>query len=81
MGSRGAHRYDTIYHAPNTGHEYLLLKFGKCYHCVIIVIDNILQEICTLGVRFKDFFWRQKMTFCVKQKHVTIMLSFFYNNP
>ena len=50
-----------------------------CYHFVIIVIDNIFYDGCTVWCLFLSFFWRQKMTFCTPLKHVTIMLSFFYN--
>jgi hypothetical protein len=49
-----------------------------CYHFVIIVINNIFYDGCTGWCLFLSFFWRQKMTFSLPQKHVTIMLSFFY---
>ena len=51
-----------------------------CYHFVIIVIDNIFYDGCTVWCLFLSFFWRQKMTFYTPQKRVTIMLSFFYIN-
>ena len=73
------HLYDTIQHATHRGCKYLLVKFGKCYHFVIIVIDNILTRECTSWCLFLSFFWSQKMTFCTPPKHVTIMLSFFYH--
>jgi hypothetical protein len=63
----------------NFHQKKLLLKFGKCYHFVIIVIDNISTRECTGWCLFLSFFWRKKMTFCTPLKHVTIMLTFFYN--
>ena len=63
--------------------KVLVAEFGEmlsfCYHFVIIVIDNIFYDSCTVWCLFLSFFWSQKMTFCTPPKHVTIMLSFFYN--
>ena len=58
----------------------LLLKFAKYYHFVIIVINKIQQENAPIWCLFLSFFWRQKITFFVALKHVSIMLSFFITN-
>ena len=65
----------TIYAATFFHTKKLLLKFGKCYHFVIIVIDNISTRECTIWCLFLSFFLRQKMTFFPPLFFVTIMLS------
>ena len=42
----------TIYHETPTSCKNLLLKFGKYYHSVIIVINNIQQENAPVGAFF-----------------------------
>ena len=52
-------------------------NLAKCYHCVIIVIDNIFNKKRASWCLFLSFFWAPKMTFCHLLFCVTIMLSFF----
>jgi hypothetical protein len=78
IDDRRAYLHDTIYHATSIRRKTLLLKFGKCYHFVIIVIDNIFYDGCTSWCLFLSFFWSPKMTFSHPLFSVTIMLSVFY---
>ena len=80
LSSRGSYARhiwwdDIIYHAKNHGLKCARKIRRKCYHFVIIVIDNTFYDDPPIWCIFLSFFLVQKMTFFHPLFYVTIMLS------